>query len=271
MSEITCEFVDGVPTEPQALADAVANGARLSVYLEPDTELDTFAVPKGRYLEAYPLPHACVDQDRVVGATRRTHVVHKLGASGLQHTAFFYTTVLPLYGLYAHGVESEAYMSGKINGKVFSGAQYSAMRFVAQPAGDLVWSDENADDQSVLVDAISKGRSLYIVFTDPDGLRRSHPLDLAFVFPDTNGLEFRTEHMLLPEIFLGPLAFAEKVRRSVDNLDAVLANPAMTMSTPFKLYSAFRCIDQTGAGYGVDDIRSDQRHQCVDVRVFANP
>lgn len=256
---------------PGEVADALSKGSRLSVYLEPDTGFDGFAVPRRPYMESYSLPHVCVEDELVVGATRRTHLMHKLGNTGFQYSAFFYTNVLPVYGLYAYPSEVEAIKTDSMAGKILNAAQYKVLRFKLNPAGDLVWSDRHPTDLSAVTNAISSGRSLYIVFSDADGICRSHPLDLAFVFPESDMVEFRIEHMLLPEVFRSPRSFRAKMHRSVRDLNTALANPGMALSTKFRIYSAFRCIDQSGAGYAMGDIAADRRHECHDVRVYALP
>jgi hypothetical protein len=106
---------------------------------------------------------------------------------------------------------------------------------------------------------------------DQIGILRSHPLDLAFVFPDSDEAEFRIEHAVLPEVFYDPIAFEEKLSISFSDMDGALNNPRFSGDSTMRAYLAFRCIDGTGSAYGVSEIMTDTRHTCTNIRVHSNP
>ena len=198
------------------LAAAIADGARLSVFLEPEFEKSTLAHPRPHYIESYPLPHVCVKEGQVWGATRRTHLI-------------------------------------------------------ARPAGPCVWRDTQPNNLNALNASIQAGNEHYITFIDQNDILRSHPLDLAFLFPDSGAVEFRIEHAALPEVFYDPVAFETKLSRSVPDLDKALASPTFGGQSAMAAYLTFRCIDGSGTAYGVPDIQPDTRHACTNVKVYSTP
>ncbi|MDF1750753.1 MAG: hypothetical protein P1V34_17960 [Alphaproteobacteria bacterium] len=253
------------------LAAAIADGARLSVFLEPESEKNTLAHPRPRYIESYPLPHICVKDDQVWGATRRTHLTHKPGDRVDSVTSFTYTDALPLYCLSSYNDEIALLQKRTLLTRLLSAKQYRRLELIARPAGPCVWRDTQPKNLSALDTSIQAGHAHYITFIDPNGTLRSHPLDLAFLFPESGDVEFRIEHAALPEAFFDPIAFETKLSRSIPDLEKSLNNPAFGGQSTMAAYLTFRCIDGTGSAYGITDIQPNTRHTCTDVKVYAAP
>ncbi len=253
------------------LAAAIADGARLSVFLEPEFEKSTLAHPRPRYIESYPLPHICVKDGQVWGATRRTHLTHKPGDRIDSVVSFAYTDSLPLYCLSSYNDEMAVLNKRTLLTRLLSANQYRRLDLIARAAGPCVWRDTQPNNLKTLNASIQAGNGHYITFTDHNSIMRSHPLDLAFLFPDSGAVEFRIEHTALPEVFYDPIAFETKLSRSVPDLEKALANPDFGGESAMAAYLTFRCIDGSGSAYGVADIVSNTRHTCTDVRVYAIP
>lgn len=252
-----------------SLGEAVARGERLSVVLEPETRNSDLKHRRPRYIETYSLPHVCVQSGQVWGATRRTHLVHKPKDRIDSVVGFLYTDAMPLYGLFSYLDEMGAIEKKALIVKLLSARQYRSLILVTRPAGACVWTDVEPMRTDALDASIRAGNSHYITFTDPDGILRSHPLDLAFLFPDSHGVEFRTEHCVLPEVFLSPAAFKDKLHRSTSDLDGLLERPDFNAQSAMRAYLGFQCIDGSGRAYGTDDIRQDTRHHCTGISVYA--
>lgn len=257
-----------------SLAARVAAGARLSVVLEPDEEHDGLGHPLPRYVETYPLPHACVQDGCVWGATRRTHLVHKLGERIDSVVSFFYTDAAPLYGLFNHDGDMATLGKMALTTRVFSAKQYRALRFETRPAGPLVWRSDAPDAVEALAGSINGGAAHYVVFVDgaeEDAPVRSHPLDLAFLFPDSGDVRVFVEHALLPECFLNPRGFLDKLNRSVTDLNKQLENKSFGGQSVMAAYPSYRRIDGDGASYGPTELLRNQSKPVRDIRIFASP
>lgn len=257
-----------------SLAARVAAGERLSVVLEPDKEHNGLRDPLPRYVEAYPLPHVCAQDGRVWGATRRTHLVQKLGERSDSVVSFFYTDAAPLYGLFNHDGDMATLGKMFLKTRVFSAKQYRALRFETRPAGTLVWRSDTPDDVDALATSIDGGAGHYVVFVDgevEDAPMRSHPLDLAFLFPDSGDVRVFAEHALLPEPFLNPRGFMDKLNRSVADLSTQLENRNFGGQSLMAAYPGYRRIDGNGASFGPTELLRNQSKPVRDIKIFASP
>lgn len=256
------------------MTDAIRDGHRLSIYLEPDSSQENYVMPVPHYCETYPLVHVCIEDDVVWGAARHGHVMHTPGGPLKGLLTFFYTNALPVYG-FCHYMEPLAVLrNNQIGTSLLSVEQYDAKRFVIRPAGDQVWSAEAPSDIDALSHAISDGRPFYGVYTDERGVLRSHPLDLAFVYPELRQICVTFEHALLPEPFISPTLFHGKFRRSIPVDDEkqfldVLTNKQFKILTDMAFFSAFRRMDRDAAPYGFDGMLTNGKHACKGLKIFA--
>ena len=253
------------------LAKAVAAGERLSVVLEPVPNSKELGRPLDLYVECYPLPHVCIQDGKVWGATRRGHVVHAEGKLIDSIVSFFYTNAAPLYGFVHCRDEMAALKGGTATVRVLSQRQYQVVRFTSVAAGKLVWSDETARATDALRESVEAGNGHYVVYRDEAGIVRSHPLDLAFVFPASNTVRLMPEHAILPEPFIDPAAFLEKLRASVADFDARILLPKFHGQSDMLTFSSFRRIEGNGHCFDPAGLLNGRRLRVTDIRVFANP
>lgn len=253
------------------LANLVAEGGRLSVVLEPFPNSEDLGKPLDHYIECYSLPHVCAQGTSVWGATRKSHVVHK-ESKGLESIiSFFYTNAFPLYGFLQCRDELRGLQNGAATVRLLSQTQYQTVRFITREPGLLVWRDKEPDDVDSLIKSIQSGCSHYATFKDRFNVVRSHPLDLVFVFPETNSVRILVEHAILPEVFFNPEEFLGKLSRSVSNFEKSIQSPKFHGQADMTAFSGFRRIDGSGVCFDPIALVNGEAQSVSDIRIFAYP
>ncbi|WP_420418128.1 hypothetical protein [Pacificispira sp.] len=251
----------------QVSADAILEGYRLSVVLEPDPSAGTYLESLSRYVECYPLLHVVAQGEDVWGATRRTHGLVDDSGNLTSQLGFIYTNALPIYVLYNSIDDPADSRSSATNIKINSAAQYRVMDFVLRESGAPVWDHREPQGLSALEESIRAGNDHFIVTQDAEGTVRSNPLDLVFVYQDKPCADFRVVSAHLPAILQDPVGFSKRLVEMLGG-EAPLDDPDFTRKGSVASINPYGIIttdegkaSHTGLKVPANDFR--------EVRVFA--
>lgn len=228
------------------LAAAVAAGARLSVYLEPDQDFLKASNGQDDYIETYPLPFVFLSEGKVWGATRPLHLYAAPERGIVQPIGFAYTDAGPVYSLFSYDDTNAAFQTKLLQAKFLAASHYRTLEFLRRPAGERLWSSAERGSYAPLRDSIRDGNGHYIVFTDADGRTAQLPLDLAFYYPGQDGFELRVEFTLVPKALTIPQAFFKQCREQIPDFDREALKQTFGFETKALTHSPYACIRSDG-------------------------
>ncbi|NMM43475.1 hypothetical protein HH303_03225 [Rhodospirillaceae bacterium KN72] len=257
--------------EYEDIEKKIADGYRLSVYLEPNPEIESLKKANDPYIEAYSLPHICVQNGQVWGATRSTHAIIEPGKGYSPGLGFAYSLTFPLYCIFFANNGKDAIDNTGFKIKLLSARQYRILEPRLHAPGEKVWSSDAPDDTDSLAASIHRGKAHRAVFRDQNGILRSHPLDLTFLFETGNRVELHLEHAFLPPPFVDPTEFEVRLRKLIPNFDTATAAPTFAAQTDAAPFSSYRKFGSDGTGQTYSEILTGQYSHYQSISVFADP
>ncbi len=211
-----------------SVLDEIADGGRLSIYLQPNhvnlrSDMD-------EYNECYNLPLVFIEGDCFTGNTRPTHLY--IEDSTAHSITFAYTNSLPYYSItFPYKLKD-----GKIAAKLLSQSHYRVHKFHVRPKGKLI-AEITRGDQGYdktdhgLRESIQAGANHYAVFALGDDRIWSIPVDILYDFLPDGRMELTTENYVLSSHCLRPSAFKKSLQQGNENLEASMSNPNFMFET----------------------------------------
>lgn len=258
-------------SDHQDIERKIADGYRLSVYLEPNPDVESLKKANDPYIEAYALPHICVENGHIWGATRSTHAVAEPGKTTSPGLGFAYSLTFPLYCIFAADHTKDAIDHKRLTIKLLSARQYRVLEPRLNAPGEKVWCSDAPNDTDRLAASIRMGNAHRAVFRDSNDILRSHPLDLTFLFETDNRVELHLEHAFLPPCFMGPVEFETRIRASIPNFETTTAAPTFAAQTETAPFATYRKFAPDGSGQTLSEILSGQHSRYQSITVFADP
>lgn len=217
--------------DDEALIAAISNGSALAIVLQPDH--DFMGYDKPTYNETYDLPFVYRQGPAVAGVTRPGHLIVAPDQQ-LHIASFSYNNITPFYSIqFTSTVKSD---SRDIVVKLNSVRHYAIRRFVARPAGRLVYhvvhadgdGSENAVQDHGLRQSIDRGAKFRMVLRLDKETVWSLPVDLAYDYFSEQRAEFRSEATVTSRHCIYPMAFQESLNDN-PKLASALAQPQFSI------------------------------------------
>jgi len=185
------------------LAEALLNGADLSIFLRPD---DTVKARSGThtYIETLALPHAIVSGSHVWAFQENHAVQHQRGASFDGFGYFAYTNAADLFANVVYTHRMDALQQRKVRVQVMSSGRYAELNWITKDRYRKVWDSEAATGPQDVVSAIRAGARFKVALQDDSGIWNIHPVHYPFFTPDLDRLQFQTHAQFYPALMRAP-------------------------------------------------------------------
>jgi hypothetical protein len=254
-----------------ALARAILEGARLSVFLEPDqSDAKAHENTYAPYAETYPLPFVFIEGDIVWGATRYSHTIVSATEGPTAVCCFYYCSRADLYAITYYSPLAHAAKGQSLASQIRTARQYDTYRMITRPGATKVWGLGDGSTKA-LAESVANGNEHRVVLRWSDTSAVSLPIDLVYDFKGTGRFEIRTEFTILSEHVARPTVLLERLRTGIPNYEEAVSNKYFALETYLPSHVPMYRVTSDGEATPFTGLKAGASTRPVDIAVYATP